>query len=81
MAFKMKGPSAFNKDGEGKRKWKEFFGKKYYTDITHSKYGEGTEFTVGKKRTVIKGPKGKEVVKGSEKKEIDIGLASMSKKD
>ena len=74
--FKMKGWSAFTKEGEGKRKWKKFFGKDYYTDIAHSELGENTDFTVGKRRTVAKGPKGKIVYKGSDKKEIDTSLAA-----
>ena len=74
--FKMKGWSAFTKEGEGKRKWKKFFGKDYYTDVAHSELGENTDFTVGKRRTVAKGPKGKIVYKGSDKEEIDANLAA-----
>jgi hypothetical protein len=85
MAFKMKGPSAFNKDGKGKYKVKKFikglFGKDFHTVDVHADLGEDTEFTVSKKRTKAKGPKGKKIYTGDLKEEIDTGLASMSKKD
>jgi|21_taG_2_1085346.scaffolds.fasta_scaffold35922_4 hypothetical protein len=62
-----------------KKKVKEFFGKEVYT-MNHSEFGPDTEFTISKKRTKIKGPKGKKIYKGKDKQEIDTALKLTSKK-
>lgn len=68
--------------GDGNKKIKKFvkgiFGKDFHT-MTHSEFGPNTEFTVSKKRTKVKGPKGKEVYKGDDKKQVDT-LLNLTKK-
>tara|TARA_R110002012_G_scaffold101938_1_gene241426 strand:- start:210 stop:470 length:261 start_codon:yes stop_codon:yes gene_type:complete len=76
MAFKMKGPSAFKKDGKGKYKVKKFvkglFGKEYIEpDLLYSPYGDDTQVTISNKRTKVKGSKGKEILTGEDKKAVD----------
>ena len=53
-----------------KKKIKEFFGKKSYV-INDSELGEGTEVTVGKRKTKFKSKKGKRIHEGEKKQEID----------
>ena len=53
-----------------KQSVKGWFGKKSYT-INDTELGEGTEVTVGKRRTKFKGPEGKRIVKGKEKEGVD----------
>ena len=67
----------------GKKKIKKFvkelFGKEFHT-MTHSDFGKDTEFTVSKKRTKVKGPKGKKIYTGGEKEEIDTLLSATKKR-
>jgi|TARA_A100000172_G_scaffold9554_1_gene5190 hypothetical protein len=69
--------------GNGKKKIKKFvknlFGKDFHV-MNHSEYGPGTEFTVGKKKTKVKGPKGKEIYTDKDKKVVDFALSQMSAK-
>tara|TARA_B100001123_G_C14397842_1_gene665531 strand:- start:204 stop:473 length:270 start_codon:yes stop_codon:yes gene_type:complete len=72
-------PNGKDKIKNIKKKVKEFFGKEVFT-MGHSDFGDDTEFTISKKRTKIKGPKGKKIYKGKDKQEIDTALRLTSKK-